>query len=348
MTMRSVAKMLARVVQAMALAFLSMVMCVPALAAAGPWEHDSKASAPYTAIRVLDTDHMPIESRGGATGWGSKLLFKQPEGGGALHILYTPPGGQGAYTHYHTFHEWAYNIAGDFTNNEETSPDDVAGPEQRFREGNWLDRPPYSLHGGERGRMPWMASQVGSVILIMEEADASAQSFIVDPAVRKDPSLAKGMRYTDDWKKVEHWATPRIIDTIDKMPWQPVEGVPGLNVKHLSDDPEHGFRANLWFLEGGAPTPAMFRPQYYRQAHVFDFVITGDLAVDAYSGRPSGSTGEHYQLGKNFFVDRPPMSIFGLTDGVASKGGVVWLEVTYAKGTVWTKVPTHIEAPNHF
>src|SRR6185437_10119302 len=160
MSMRSVAMIVAQVVRATALALLPMVMCVPAFAAAEPWEHDSKASAPYTAIRVLDTDHMPIESRGGATGWGSKLLFKQPEGGGALHILYTPPGGQGAYTHYHTFHEWAYNIAGDFTNNEETSPDDVTGPEQRFREGNWLDRPPYSLHGGERGRMPWMASQV--------------------------------------------------------------------------------------------------------------------------------------------------------------------------------------------
>lgn len=196
--------------------------------------------------------------------------------------------------------------------------------------------------------MPWMASQVGSVILIMEEADASAQSFIVDPAVRKNPSLARGMRYTDDWKKVQHWATPRIIDTIDKMPWQPVEGVPGLNVKHLSDDPEHGFRADLWFLEAGAATPAMFRPQYYRQAHVFDFVITGDLAIDTYSGRPSAATAQRHRLGRNFFVDRPPMSIFGLANGIASEGGAVWLEVTYAKGTVWTKVPTRIEAPKYF
>lgn len=196
--------------------------------------------------------------------------------------------------------------------------------------------------------MPWMASQVGSVILIMEEGDASKESFIVDPAVRKDPSLAQGMRYTDDWKKVQHWATPRIIDTLDKMPWQPVDGVPGLNVKHLSDDLEHGFRANLWFLEAGARTPAMFRPQYYRQAHVFDFLIAGDLAVVTYSGAPSRSTPQAYELRKNFFVERPPMSTFGLADAAASKGGAVWLEVTYAKGTVWTKVPTPIEAPTFF
>src|SRR5690349_19617973 len=121
MTMSSIAKRVLASIRIMVLALTPMVLCATAFADPGPWEHDSKASAPYTAIRVLDTDRMPIESRGGATGWGSKLLFKQPEGGGALHILYTPPGGQGAYTHYHTFHEWAYNIAGDFTNNEETS-----------------------------------------------------------------------------------------------------------------------------------------------------------------------------------------------------------------------------------
>lgn len=311
------------------------------------WEHDSDASAPFSSIRILDTDRMPTELAG-HSGWGSKLLFQQPTGGGALHILYTPPGGQGAYTHYHTFHEWAYNLYGDFTNNEETTPDDVVGPEQRFVEGDWLDRPPYSLHGGERGRMPWMASQVGSVILIMEEGNPGQQSFVVDPAVRKDPSLARGMQYNNAWRKVQHWATPRIIDTLTDMPWQPVDGVPGLSVKHLSDDPAHGFRADLWFLEAGAATPAKFEPQYYRQAHVFDFMINGDLAVTTYSAAPSRSHAQTFDLTRDFFVDRPPMSIFGLAPGAPSKGGAVWLEVTYAKGTVWTKVPTPIEDPEFF
>jgi len=127
-----------------------------------------------------------------------------------------------------------------------------------------------------------------------------------------------------------------------------VEGVPGLNVKHLSDDGEHGFRANLWFLEAGATTPPMFRPQYYKQAHTFDFVINGDLAITTYSGKPSNSKAQTFELTRDFFLDRPPMSIFSLASGVASKGGAVWLEVTYAKGTVWTKVPTAIEKPNFF
>ena len=43
-------------------------------------------------------------------------------GGRALRILYVPPGAEGAKVHYH---EWAYNLAGDFTNNESTMPDEI-------------------------------------------------------------------------------------------------------------------------------------------------------------------------------------------------------------------------------
>jgi hypothetical protein len=39
------------------------------------------------------------------------------------------------------------------------------------------------------------------------------------------------------------------------------------------------------------------------------------------------------------------MSIAGLAEENATEGGVVWLEVTYAKGTAWTKEPTPIEEP---
>src|SRR5690348_16913768 len=123
------------------------------------YERLSAARAPHTALRILDTLSMPVEAPAAATGWGTKTLYSGPAGE-HLRILYVPPGAEGAKVHYHEFHEWAYNLAGDFTNNESTSPDEVYGPLQRFREGNFLSRPPHSLHGGERGRMKWMASQV--------------------------------------------------------------------------------------------------------------------------------------------------------------------------------------------
>lgn len=310
------------------------------------FEKKSTATAPYASIRILDTDSMPIEGRNAASGFGNKTLFEAPNDAGSLHMMFVAPGVEGAYVHYHEFHEWAYNIAGDFTNNESTMPDNVSGPLQRFREGNFLSRPPYSLHGGEKGRMKFMSSQVGAIILIMEEGNVSGKTFTVDPAVRNQPQPAGGgMKYNPDYKKITHWSTPRIIDTIDKMPWQAVESSPGLNVKYLIDDPEHGFRATMYFLQAGVSTPATLKPYSYRNAYQFNFVINGDLTIEAYAG--PGKKPETFKLGKNFYVERPPMSIFGLPATGATAGGVVWLEVTYAKGTQWTQVTTPIEEPTY-
>jgi len=341
MTLRSVSLAGARG----AIAALGGACALAVCAAEAPaHEQRSSAAAPFKSIRVIDVERMPIE-RGqyGNSGWGTRTLFKAPNDGGTLRILYVPPGAEGAYNHYHEFHEWAYNIQGDFTNNESTTPNNVSGPLQRFREGNFLSRPPYSLHGGERGRMKHMASQIGAVIMIMEESNVGAGTFTVDPAVQKDPSLAKN--YNPNFKDIKYWSTPRIIDTLDKMPWQPVEGVPGLSAKYLIDDPSHGFRATMWYLAAGAQTPEQLRPHYYKQAHQFNFVINGDLKIQSYSN--ASKKAEGFQLDKHYFVERPPMSVFGLAPGVASTGGVVWLEVTYAKGTAWTSEPTSIEEPTY-
>jgi hypothetical protein len=305
-----------------------------------PYEHRMPAQAPYTAVRVVDVLSMPIEAPGG-NGWGTRTLYSGPAGE-HLRILYVPPGAEGAKVHYHEFHEWAYNIAGDFTNNESTMPDEVYGPLQRFREGNFLSRPPHSLPGGEKGRMKWMASQVGAEILIMEEKDAMQYSYTVDPDVRNgDQKSGQGMRYNPDYEKIQNWSTPRIIDTIDKMPWQPVEGSPGLNVKHLIDDPSHGFRADMWFLEAKAATPDMFRAYHYKQANEFNFVIAGDLNIETYA--KDGAKPDTVALGKEFFVEHPAMSIMGLAPSDATKTGAVWLQVTYASGAHWSDAPSPIE-----
>jgi len=114
---------------AAAVAAGTVALPLPARAAAGnapaaakrAYEQFGPARAPHTPIRLLDTVDMPIEAPAVATGWGTKTLFGGP-GGEHLRILYVPPGAEGAKVHYH---EWAYNLAGDFTNNESTMPDEI-------------------------------------------------------------------------------------------------------------------------------------------------------------------------------------------------------------------------------
>ena len=329
-------------------------------------EQLSSADQPYKPVRVLDTEKLPVEGFGGApsmSGWGRKTLFYDPSTQDRLSILYTPPGGQGAPVHYHTFHEWAYNIKGDFTNNESTCPEDRSGPYQRFREGNFLDRPPHSLHGGERGREPWMASQVGSIILIMEEGGESYtiqknEGSLYDydmtipapgspaPTVNSKTPIAggMGMHYgpTSDpnFKDIKQWAIPRIIDTIDKLPYQPDPGVPGLGIKWLANDQSRGFRVVIRYLPPGwksSLAPQFARAYYYKQAHQFNWVIAGELNIQTY--KSPGEKGETYVVKQHFMVERPPMSIFGLAEGNVTNSAVVWLEATYAKGTHIPHIP---------
>ena len=101
----------------------------------------------------------------------------------------------------------------------------------------------------------------------------------------------------------------------------------------------------MWFLEAGAQTPAVFRPSYYRQAHEFDFVIAGDLAIQTQAAPADHSS--VVALKKYFFVERPAMGIVGLAQSPASRTGAVWLQVTYAKGAHWSESPTPIESPNY-
>jgi hypothetical protein len=61
--------------------------------------------------------------------------------------------------------------------------------------------------------------------------------------------------------------------------------------------------------------------------------------------RAPGEKSERIALGSRFYVERPPMSIWGLAEGTVTKGGVVWLEVTYGKGTSISKTP--IEEPTY-
>jgi hypothetical protein len=291
----------------------------------------STAKSPHAPVKVIDTDAMPWPpSSFGGLGWNVKRLYGSEERTGShLTIIKVPIGGPGGTSHYHTFHEWAYWLTGDFVNNEYTDPYQRLGDFQQFREGIFLDRPPFSLHGGEPDRLD---SQVGGTCLIMEEGGASV-------------SVIPGNRgYSEDFKEVKQWSVPRIIDTIAEMPWEPDAEHPsreGVWVKHLVDDQERGFRATMWRVTQGfeASMAADFaRPYFYEQALQMNFVLNGDLRIQTYAA--PGDKAEAITLGNQFYCERAPMSIFGLADdGVVSEAGCVWLEVTYAKGAVIPNIP---------
>jgi hypothetical protein len=296
--------------------------------AASPYETLSTARSPWVSVRVLDTKRMPGKR---------KRLFEDKESGSHLDFNTHPVGTPGALVHYHTFHEWVFWLCGDFTNNESTSPMEHMGPLQRYREGTFLDRPAYSLHGGEKGREPFMESQIGGCDLVMEEGDPVKGTLYVEP---------DSPNYDPDYKKIKKWTVPRLIDTVGGMPWEVDPSVPGLFHKYLVDDQSRGFRVVLRRLApgwtGAQPPQTQFaRAYYYKQARQFNFVLVGDLNIQTY--QKPGEKAEKVALGRYFFVDREPMSIFGLADGVVSQEGCAWLEVTYGKGATVSTTP--IEDP---
>jgi len=308
------------------------------------YETRSLALAPWTSVRVVDTERMPWElvpvSDPAMAKYQSsrKYLFRDDETKMHLMITFIPPGWPGAPVHYHDFHEWGYKLSGDGTNNESTSPNQHFGPLMRFREGYFLSRPPFSLHGGERGRQDFMRAQIGGSWFFVEEGDVAKRTWSTEQG--------NSMTYNPDYKKVKQWTVPRIIDTIDGMPFEPSATVPGLFHKYLVDDPSRGFRVMLWRLEPGwnsSQSPQFARAFYYKQGYQFNFVLAGDLKIQTY--KAPGEKAEQITLDRYFYLERAPMSIFGLADGVVTEHGCVWLEGTYGKGVTISTTP--IEDPNY-
>jgi hypothetical protein len=298
--------------------------------AKAPYEIRSSSRVPHVPVRVIDTERMPAGRR--------KVLFENKETKGRFFLTYShPPGEQGGYSHYHKWHEWGYLLFGDSALDEFTDSDQRVAPLITYREGYFLDRPAYSLHAATKTRF---YHQVASSWLFMEEGD-DTESFTPDPSA--PPSYFA--KYNPEHKQGRQWAAPKFIDTIG-MQWEPVAEVPGLHIKRLVNDPSRGFRVILRLLEPGwnsSQSSQFARPYFYKQAYQFNFVLSGELKIQTY--KAPGEKAEQIALSKYFYVERAPMSIFGLADGVVSERGCVWLEATYARGTSISNAP--IEAPNY-
>ncbi|RME68518.1 MAG: cupin domain-containing protein, partial [Alphaproteobacteria bacterium] len=263
-------------------------------------------------LRIVRPEHMAWQS---SRYWDLKMLFHNEETGAHLILLAVPPGWTGALNHYHEWHEWAYILSGDLTNDEFVSPHQHRGARKQFREGDFLSRPPYSLHGVEAGGL---ASQVGCRLIIQEEGP-SALTYGVVPG-QKD--------FQTPDKAVTRWTSPRLIDTIGGMRWDDMDGMPGVKVKYLMDN--DNFRARLHWVDAGFRgdgVPALSTPAYWPSGRRFRFVLYGDIAVDAYAA--PGAPPQRFTATTQQLIDQGPRAIVALPAAAASNKGCVWLEVDY-------------------
>lgn len=118
-------------------------------------------------IEFVNVRTYPFDGRPGSAlkrpplGPTSRTIFQSPEVpidselpvGQLIHLEYQPTFATkmpppGMPPHYHTFWEWGYTLKGDSIMPEPVSPMQKNGMLYRKKEGGWLTRPPYSLHGG--------------------------------------------------------------------------------------------------------------------------------------------------------------------------------------------------------
>ncbi len=278
----------------------------------------------------------------------TKTIFKGADVGQLVYCIFPPTwstemfrGGMGA--HYHPYWEWGYTLKGDSTLTEPVSPNQKNGMFYRKREGGWLTRPPYSLHGGgwatggKRGQLPYH-------LLLWEEGDGSvitvgpkADHFFPDwPDQTPDPYLP------DDWQSVKGWTRPWLVDSQQDLEWEDDSQVAGRLVKWLDDDMESGFRSQLVKIPPGWTPPEGMKGSYFENANRMRYLIYGDMKVWLFDG-PDDDDPQAVSVDQDSFIYQPPRSIWGYGPGSVSEKGAIWLEVTYAHGVKHGKGP--IEEP---
>lgn len=276
----------------------------------------------------------------------SKTIFQSPEVpidselpvGQLIHLEYQPtfktempkPGGA---PHYHTFWEWGYTLKGDSIMPEPVSPDNVNGFLYRKREGGWLTRQPFGLHGGS-----WVTgggrNQLPYELIIFEEGDGHVIGVGRNGAPgsfrgRDGKGPPSGMKYSD-YRQVPSFSRPWLLDAQADVDWEDDTAVKGRFVKWLDDNPQHGFRSQLVKIPPGWTPPADFKKTYNETANVLRYMVWGDMNVWVFAN--PADPGKGYRVSDGYFIYQPPRAIWGYGDGPVTSRGAIWLEVTYSKG----------------
>ena len=291
----------------------------------------------WNAIQMVDVNAFEVDENP-RYGTLSKTIFVGPDKEGFLvHTIFPPAWNtrmpQGG-PHYHSYYEWGYTLKGDSVLYEAISPYQLNGKMHWKPEGGWLDRPPFSIHsvnwitgGGLRPQTPYY-------LLIFEEGDGSlvtiprdlsmGDHFGIDRNVQPDP-------YEPDWRKVEQFNPPWLVDTARDLEWEPDRNVEGRYVKWLSDDWQGGFRAQLVKIPPGWVPPENGGKWYYENAQVMRYLIFGEMKV--WQFEDDDDDGTPMDAKADFFIYQPPRTIWGYGDGpITGVYGATWLEITYARG----------------
>ena len=318
----------------------------------------------WNEIGIVDVNKYPFDATPGSAlkraplGPTSKTIFQSPEKpldselpvGQLIHLEYQPtwnlnmpkPAG---LPHYHEFYEWGYTLKGDSIMPEPVSPDQKDGMLYRKKEGGWLTRPPYSLHGGswETGGM---RNQLPYDLIIFEEGDGH----VIGTGRNGEPGHYRGRDGggpppgTDgDYRHVKGFTRPWLLDATRDVDWEEDIEVPGRFVKWLDDDTAHGFRSQLVKIPPHWTPPAEWKKTYYENANRLRYMVWGEMKVWQFKG--PDDAGSAVKVGEDYFIYQPPRAIWGYGDGPVTDKGAIFLEVTYAKGLKHGDGP--IEAVKH-
>jgi len=276
----------------------------------------------------------------------SKTIFQSPEAGPdselpvgqLIHLEYRPTFDSnlpklGAVPHYHEFWEWGYTLKGDSIMPEPVHPLQKNGMYYRKKEGGWLTRPPYSLHGGTWATGA-MRNQLPYNLIIFEEGDGHVIN------VGEEEGAPGSYRSRDgkgpppgtvgDWRKVERFTRPWLLDATRDVDWEDDREVAGRFVKWLDDDKSEGFRAQLVKIPPNWQPPAEWKKTYFEQANRLRYMVWGEMNV--WKFKSPSDRGEAFQVKEDYFIYQPPRAIWGYGDGPVTDRGAIFLEVTYAKG----------------
>ena len=202
------------------------------------------------------------------------------------------------------------------------------GTKYTMRSGTWMSRPAFSIHGNRPDAMVHQKVTPSSVQLVFSEG---GKNYSLDP---------NNKWYSESWREVQEWTHPLYQNSAlpEFMEWEPAGDTTGAQMKLLSNEIAGGFRARILYVPRGWSHGDGASRSHFNRAHRFVYMLAGDLTL----GDASAEGG--ITLGKDFFVDQKPRSVWHWADGVNSQTGAMWLEITYAKSTRFGHGP--IEAPS--
>ena len=268
------------------------------------------------AVTIIATDEMAWEPFAGRLGAHVKTLTRFADGEPELYLLWFPPGPLRAirhgknYRHYHkSVREYMYFLSGGpFPHWDYDSAEQVDGHLINFRADYYMDRRPGSMHGVEIGPF----SHVGMLGLnwrsgtgnYVDEPNFHDESIEIDyppgPGVAGGPWAAPGDEAGTVYRRDDV-----VIRDVRMMDWEPLESVPGAQLKALSrfasGEPE------VMIVSFPAASVAYGAPHrhHHRSVREWMFVLDGELVQTEYPDGP-GRPGRTIALRRGGFVERLP------------------------------------------